>query len=606
MHRSIASFLLVAAFVALGPQTVRAVDLDWNVPSISADFFTAENWDPIQAPMLADDVFIRNDGDSEAFSGGPLEVNSLTIGDAVNDGDGFLYSRVDVMIADSLLLGAHRSSQEVPSLLAVNGRMTAESAALFQAGASDAENDIHVGYAVMRAGVFTDVEGQLNISNVTTVDLRDDVKFGAAVNEGGTIQSRGGGEWAQIDDVTIGGDLDVSSSDLRGKFAHAGGSTAGVFEARNIETFDVVGDFGVLRTFYKAGDDALFRINHTATANINSIRDMDEFHVGGDMNVGTAVVDFRADAAQVVSALDADLVFERVDEIKIDGDLNLATIRGTQDDSPTTHQQISGFLVNNFDQVDQITVGGGVNVTVVDLDASTGAAQASTNYGPQSQLGMFYSRMTTGRTTSVGVLSGTANVQTSDAYGFLALEYSVLSTPELQVGIVENPSAVGSAAGRVLLAHSFIDTENVVEGPTGEIEFHLDGLARNTLTTFNGLASSVANVYSAIDSADALLEGDIISDFNFIPSPGTYSFDLIQSDSLTALDDTTANLLIQDLPPDFCVIFYGVAEETEGDVLRLTISTNCVPEPGGAVLMAIAFGAIAVRLRSSSRTTGTR
>ena len=63
-------------------------------------------------PTFADDAFIRNGGNSDAVSGGPIEARSLMIGDAAGGGDGHLQATVDLVVANNLLVGAHGSSQE--------------------------------------------------------------------------------------------------------------------------------------------------------------------------------------------------------------------------------------------------------------------------------------------------------------------------------------------------------------------------------------------------------------------------------------------------------------------------------------------------------------
>jgi len=149
---------------------------------------------------------------------------------------------------------------------------------------------------------------------------------------------------------------------------------------------------------------------------------------------------------------------------------------------------------------------------------------------------------------------------------------------------VEAVTVAGVSGGDVDLLRSHIQTDMVTLGDDGLINFRFRGLERIDPDDINGTVAPIANTYSAIDTVDGVLSGEILSTFEFTPpSPGTYTFDLIQSDNLTALDDTTATLEIHNLPSGFTVCFHGVAEEGGADVLRLIISDHCVPEPSTVV-----------------------
>ena len=75
-------------------------------------------------------------------------------------------------------------------------------------------------------------------------------------------------------------------------------------------------------------------------------------------------------------------------------------------------------------------------------------------------------------------------------------------------------------------------------------------------------------------AAEATLSGEIIAEFDFVPSAGTHVFDLVITDSITALDDSTMaadDFQVIGLNPGFTVDSFGVIED-EVDVVRLQIS----------------------------------
>jgi hypothetical protein len=594
MHRAgICGF--VAALFAVGSPPVRGIELDWNVGG-TADFFNPAHWNPPQVPTSVDDALIRNAGHSQALAGGPVEARRLTIGDAAGGGDGALNATVDIVVSNNLLVGAHASSQQTaPGFVSTDGQLDVDGAALLKVEAGASEHDFHIGLAALVGGTGVSANGRANIRSVATIDIGDDLKIGAATNTGGTANVSGIADWVRIGEFHVADDVDIALSNIRGERAPTMGetNTQGLFD--DITHLDIGGDLGVGRYFYHSSAAAPFVIRHDSTASNQTFSDIAKFDVGGALEVGVPTVDFRPGAGHVTADLVASAVFERVNEMTVGASLHVGEIRGVADDTPPGFENVEGLFTAAFAHVANASLGGGVNVGVLDLDASTPALHLSARYAVDAQMTIEYSRITAGDTTSIGVLAGSANVHSADAFGELIMAGGTLRTPALRTGILENSAGAGSvlARGR-LLQGSFIDTELLVEGEAASLAIHLGGLERSTLATFDGTLASLSGVYSAIDAADALLEGDIISDFDFTPaSPGTYSFDLVVTDSLAALDDIDANLLIQDLPDGFCVIFYGVAEEADHDILRLTISTNCIPEPSSFLLAVCTIAGIA-------------
>ena len=113
---------------------------------------------------------------------------------------------------------------------------------------------------------------------------------------------------------------------------------------------------------------------------------------------------------------------------------------------------------------------------------------------------------------------------------------------------------------------SFCRAELLSVAADGDVVFHLDGLTR-----VNSSTVGAADTYSAIDASDALLLGEIIAEFDFVPPAGTHVFDLIVTDDATALDDTNATFTVRDLDPAFVVDFFDVVQNGV-DIVRLQIS----------------------------------
>ena len=164
----------------------------------------------------------------------------------------------------------------------------------------------------------------------------------------------------------------------------------------------------------------------------------------------------------------------------------------------------------------------------------------------------------------VGRFLGTSTDAGNRASATLTSRRSLVSASALRVATINEPS--NPLEGVVILNPSLLRAEQFDLGVDGDLFLHLEGTARVTAATIGA-----AGTYAAIDALDATLEGEIVARFGFVPTPGTTSFDLVVSDSLTALDDTTATLTVAGLDPGFTVDFFGVVEDGT-DVLRLTVS----------------------------------
>ena len=613
MIRSSKQFFIVFSLILSLPSASMAVDLDWNLFA-TGDYYDSDWWLPTQVPTFDDDVFIRNSGDAVANFGAPVQAHSFTVGDAATNGpeffgpDGGLWVHgAPLQVSNNLLVAANSSSQETPSdFTGVDGFLRVSQSPLLEVADGGEEHEFRVGYVNVRPGGSVYANGQVRLETVSTVTTANDLIIGGANNEGGNADANGLANWWRITDLSIPGDLDAAVAQFRGVSQDATGDTRAFLEFRDITNFSVGGDFGIGRNDYVAGPTAPFDIRHDSFANANPIQEIDSLTVGGDFEVGTATVDFQAGTDQVLVNIDNDAVFKVVSSMTVAGNFYVASFRGTDENNLSTFQQILGGVVANFHSVPSAQIVGEVHVGVIDLDSSTDALHVASRYESGAQLFLEASEMVTGGPMRVGVIAGEANIQNADAFATLPMQAATLTTPELRLGVIDNPGVAGSAGATVSLLGSFIDTGLLVEGEDARIRFHLDGLERITIDTFDGtLLSSVDDHYSAIDAADALLQGEIVSDFDFTPdSPGPHSFDLVRTDDVTALDDISADLAIVDLPEDFCVIFYGVAEEGDVDILRLTIGHCDIPEPASGVLLMLGGMALAFGRRTRGRRRG--
>ena len=177
-------------------------------------------------------------------------------------------------------------------------------------------------------------------------------------------------------------------------------------------------------------------------------------------------------------------------------------------------------------------------------------------------------------TDSTATLSGELGVGAVSGHGgptpgnraaaFMTATRSVVTASTLRVAAINESGQ--SLDGSLTLSPALVDVDLLELGVDGDLTFHLLGLSRAT-----GRHGRRAASYAAGDVLDASLAGEIVAHFDFVPPPGTHSFDLVVSGSLSALDDTTASLAVIGLDPGFVVDSFGVVEDGT-DVLRLVVS----------------------------------
>ena len=606
-----ATLLMLVFIPTLLQRPAAGLDVEWIGVSSSHDFFDPNFWVPSQVPTFADNAFIRNDNASQTNSAGTIQANSLIVGDAINSGDGVLFADVDTQIMDNLLVAAHSSSQQLPgTFVGVDGHFDLERTSLLSVGVGGSESDFHLAVVNVSNSSQANFEGTSDIDRVTTVTLADDLKMSAATNEGGLTEVHSSIDWRRVTDLSIAGDMDASLSDFRGTNSNAVGTGNGNGVINDVTNFQVGGNLGLGRHFFETGPAHPFRISHgsvvsfVGTAVTGGFHDIENFTIGGNVEIGTATVDIQTGAKSLNSDYRAVVEFHTIESMEIAGDLNVQQISGNVQPSPDEFQRVLSRVSNatNFFAVRDLDVGGAVNVGVVDVDSASSDPHLGYALEAATQLALQLTAMTTDGPMSVGVIAGNANVSGVFAGATLPMVGSSLITPELRLAVIEDPNVMGTVLAQVDMFPSLIVTDSLIQGEDATIEFHLDGLDRIDLATLDGAGfPTIEGYYSGIDAANALLEGTIISDFDFTPpGPGTYTFDLIQSDSLSAIDASMANLQVQDLPAGFTVCFYDVAQQGGADVLQLIISTNCVPEPSN--LLGLLCGTISL-LAVGRRTT---
>ena len=197
---------------------------------------------------------------------------------------------------------------------------------------------------------------------------------------------------------------------------------------------------------------------------------------------------------------------------------------------------------------------------------------------------------------SEGLLWAVLNVGVAEGYATTGVTAdATFRSSHVQVGAVNvgiRTNGTETVTAELALNPSLIDTDMLTVGDAGTLTFHLEGLTRVTGGTVGN-----AGTYAAADAADALLDGVIVADFDFTPTAGTHTFDLIVTDSLTALDDTTmlpSDFQVVGLHPGFAVDAFGLVDDGT-DTIRLQISG--VPEPATLSLMALGGLALLRRKR---------
>ena len=174
-----------------------------------------------------------------------------------------------------------------------------------------------------------------------------------------------------------------------------------------------------------------------------------------------------------------------------------------------------------------------------------------------------------GANIEIGGLTGGGGRTTNQLHTELELSRSSISSGAiLSIGVWANDTPGDHSATTTLDDGSSLLAEHLILGAGSRLRTHLDG---PTSVLESGTVGE-AGTYSAIQATEAELGGSITAVFDYYPTPGSHSFDLVVTGSSTALDDVSATLEVEGLDPGFSVDFFGVVEEGGVDRLRLSIS----------------------------------
>ncbi len=560
---------LVVCVTLVAITTASAVNIDWNVAN--GDFFDSANWNSSSVPALGDDAFIANGGTATGNApDGPVEATNLFVGDIVNGGDGtFQLDGIDLNISRDLNV----AGSAVPS---TGNAASVGMASIINPTAVQIGNFVRVGSAEFNSDQTINADAALTIegtAGVTAVNFGSHFLVGnAALTEGGSGSTssivKGAASLRDLDTLTINRAPHVGIATLTADTDAPHVEGTGELTIDNVTTevsMDRL-DVGI----------ALSNSNATGTATANgviTITDVTSLRIGDELTVGSS----RAERPGIDGVNSTDIVANgSLTVINVAAmqsgdswDIGVARVTGSSgvgdnpivNGSSTADGQVT--LINTNARSGRIEVG--------TASSSTSEGQLTATVDANGTLTLIDSSLDVGGSRGLligtALVTGIANPDSQRAVGLVELDQSFANMRQLQLG----------------------DGSDDFADDGGTLLFHLDGTTRATLGT-----AGDPGIYSAIDAIDAMLEGTIVADFDFVPTAGTHHFDLLTTADLTALDDTTASFLVQDLNPGFTVDFFGVVEDNV-DIVRLTISgtpvdVTAVPEPASAGLVVLGAG----------------
>jgi hypothetical protein len=238
---------------------------------------------------------------------------------------------------------------------------------------------------------------------------------------------------------------------------------------------------------------------------------------------------------------------------------------------------VLGGDITGFDSVEIGTsFGPGAATGTLNARSLTGTGDGDLAIGVSSGTFNSIGGTATGEATfTTGTVSGFNNINVGvggigggTANGTVLLENAIIIGTDMFVGGHQNPAA--SALGLVSLDQSLIDLSGslFLGGPNAlgggsNLFFELDGLTR-------------VDEYGAINANTAFLDGMAAILFNFIPTVGVHTFDLIRTQTaLGGIDgDFLTNPDIFGLDTSFTAVT-DIVQDGSFDIYRLTIeSTN--------------------------------
>lgn len=385
-----------------------------------------------------------------------------------------------------------------------------------------------------------------------------------------TVAAEAGNGTLNIDEVAsffVGEDFEFSRNNPASKAFQGSSTLASTAEIRNVGTLDIREDLEI--SLANDGNwDGPTLGTFDCDANI-TFAEIGTVIIDEDLEIST--MDYVKGGGQ--RDLDATVTFSDIDSLTVvdeDFEVALCASESSESDGDTFGTYTADATVYLTD-VDTLSVGEDFDIGLAYAEEGTDSSNSSSATATGTAI-LQNVAASAGNAVRVGYVS--PNEEADDppapnanvtANCTLDMTASSLDSPRVAVGWVM-PNATGTANGTLELNPSYVETDLFELGPGGELVMHIGGGTRVTPGTVGD-----TNTYAAVNAVDAVLEGTIVAQFDYWPYPGTNTYDLIVTDSLSALDDTTASFEVSDLNPGYTLEFFGVVEDGT-DIVRLTIS----------------------------------
>ncbi len=580
----------------------------------AGDWFDGGNWSGGFVPLAVDPAIVNNGGEALADSQtapGTVSPRDIIIGQDggtgifrsegvdVVPGFSFLIAKVsplisaeqtatgDVVINDANIIVPPNDSPSTSvfdpgSVLAVGfaqGGGTADASMVVNNGSIQVGDDVLIGAALPIAvdatptadASFTFNGAGIDVSTIEADSGNGDVHIAFAQDSNsGPGASPTAIATANINNATINADINIAETDAFTDDAISQATANNVVLSNLFVTGDLdIADVGAF--------DPRVQVTATATATITDVTfgpDSGSFSIGnvnaGDPDaIGTSiststwtrvsitdsdsdfgVADVSANRSNTVATVDAEVTF--IDSILSIDDLNVGDVYAQENGV--------GNLTATLNLEQNTTVTGQELVLGEYSINDTARATSTVN------LNVTDSTISLGDETVLGETRGSSTNSATEIIIGMTMTNSSLVSPA--VNIAESLSPAGSLSATLSLNSGYVDTDALDLGTDGTIVFGLNGANRATLANVGD-----TNTYSAIDASDATIAGNIVVDFISPPPGGFFTYDLIVTESATALDDFSATASVLNLPASVNVSFFGVAEDNGVDVLRLVVAS---------------------------------
>ncbi len=579
---------------------------NWTNPNTGAgagDWFDTGNWSNATVPASGDIATINNGGTAAANAGtAPGDMIAAEIIAGVDGGSGSVDSMgVDITTSNGILVGLATPENMIKNT--AQGNLTITNAEI-NTGIGFSNNNGIIGVG-MASGVAT-ANGQLTVTD-SNLNPDDGIVVGFAGAGDTAASSTGTGSFiydgispaastinlnngnlrigdtsndppensvmtatgsASIQDVTIiGGEIQVTElSPDQDDITQI--ANAPMVNLSNVVVIDSEIDVATVNI------DA---VSSQSTANATTtLTDVSFTNVSGSDNFQSGDV-----SANAMGAVISSITSQTWTRVSIDAQSNIeAGITEASNNGTVTLQAAiniidSDLMINNFDIGNLNSAGFGSinNTTTINVSqnstinaSSLVIAQGFINDVSQVNLNagvnITDSEVIISDQVTISQLEGSGNISNNSVTANLTLSGSSLTADAVNISVINQPA--GTVDASLNLNPSLVSVDDVGLGMDGSITFGLEGLSRVSMGTIG-----VPGTYAAIDTFTGVLDGEVIADFNFVPPPGTHSFDLIVAG--TSLNADAATLTVNNLPPLFNIVDFGVISESKLSILRLTI-----------------------------------